>query len=165
MVSGHAVVGGRACAKAGVTASAEIIRIAVPITRIIALPASLSGRIAPGCSVYEDARRYAQKNHRHARLGAAVALMARAKLRRSVEFFGRAAGCRQEAEKTVVASVFGRMTFHIDLVADLDGVFLPSAPGERGRASAFYSPHNHLALGVLGFQIDPNVRIQPLHFH
>src|SRR5882724_11867872 len=163
MVSGHAVVAGRVCAKAGAITSAEIIRIAVPITRIIALPASLSGRIAPGCSVYEAARHYAKKNHRRARLGATVALMAKPKLRRSVEFFGRAAGCGEEAEKTVVASVFGGMTFHIDLVADLDGVFLPSAPGERGRAATFQRPHNRLALGVLGFQIYPDVRIQPLH--
>src|SRR3977135_384859 len=104
MASGHAVVSGKACASPGATVSAATISIAVPITRILALPALLLEQtIALRCGDYEATRRHAQKNHRRARLSARR--WSRNEIRRRlVEFFGRAAGGRQEAEKTVVAA-------------------------------------------------------------
>ncbi len=56
------------------------------------------------------------------------------------------------------------MTAHADRRADLDHVLRPPTALNLDHAGAFERPHGRLALVVLHLEIDPGVRVDPVHF-
>src|SRR5215469_190295 len=81
-----------------------------------------------------------------------------------VEFLRLATRRRQEAEEAVVAAVFGDVALHVDVVANLHGVFLPATAGQSCRAAAFERPLHGLTLPVFRIEVNPHMRVEPLYF-
>src|SRR5262245_36433016 len=71
---------------------------------------------------------------------------------------------RDESEQTSAAAVAQLMTPHADRRADFDHLFRPPAALDLNDAGAFKRPHGRLALLVLHLEIDPRVRVDPVHF-
>src|SRR5688572_26196102 len=71
---------------------------------------------------------------------------------------------RDEAKQAPAAAVAQLMTAHADGRADLDHVLLPPAALDLDHAGAFECPHRGLTLLVFHFEIDPGVRVDPVHF-
>src|SRR5688572_27733303 len=71
---------------------------------------------------------------------------------------------RDEAKQAPAAAVAQLMTAHADGRADLDHVLLPPAALDLDHAGTFGRPPGRLALVVLHLEIDPGVRVDPVHF-
>src|SRR5512134_1160706 len=70
---------------------------------------------------------------------------------------------RDEAKQASAAAVPQLMTADADRRSDLEHVLLPATAFDLDHAGALEGPQRRLALVVFDFDVDPGVRVDPVH--